>query len=450
MDGHELEMISVDNCCNWRKQLQNIFGRDVPVKLDLFHAVKRVSQAIPKNMPLRKEVVRQLRQVFRLKNDCAVSRLQPTPSTEEVMQNFQAFRSEMEEVVSKEVRDAFNSLQLHIRKGCLSNVPAGCGTNRNERLHRLLNKSALCVGRIGPQLAEALLAGIFFRWNEVKMSGLFILPVPQYPSLHEKGTSVVNTTPGNSMSGPTANLPTEINPNQRETRVVQRRKESMVEMHDLCHALFQAWVSASAQTPMFCATMTPVKFAASFLNGEYTFRSHAIWSKIPNPDELHGMRLAPDPVAQLLPNRDSPHGSMSALQEWAQQQGRSTLTITTSSTLPFLLVSCDVMAKEAVTFVVIVDAGKTVQVHRIAECDESTMDRNPPDDRPLESLERIGKGCRCGDSATKSATVQSCTTSATYKSRCPCFRNNRPCGLSCKCRSCNNPHGARAISMGVT
>ena len=49
MDEQELEMISVDNCCNWRRQLQNIFGTDVPVKLDLFHAVKRLSQVTGHN-----------------------------------------------------------------------------------------------------------------------------------------------------------------------------------------------------------------------------------------------------------------------------------------------------------------------------------------------------------------------------------------------------------------
>ena len=89
--------------------------------------------------------------------------------------------------------------------------------------------------------------------------------------------------------------------------------------------------------------------------------------------------------------------------------GHNSNSITTSSTLPFLLIPCDAMAKEAVTFVVIVDDGNTVQVNRIAECEEFTADLPPPNGRPLSSFEGIRKGCHCGRSATKSATIQSCT-----------------------------------------
>ena len=93
-------------------------------------------------------------------------------------------------------------------------------------------------------------------------------------------------------------------------------------------------------TPMFSAAMTPVKFAASIINCEDTFCSHAIWSKIPDHDQLHGMSLATDPVAQLSLNRDSPQGPMSALQQWAQQQGQSTLS---PRAAPYLSCSSPVM-----------------------------------------------------------------------------------------------------------
>lgn len=52
-------------------------------------------------------------------------------------------------------------LLVHIRKGCLSGIPPGHGTNRNERLHRDLNH---CLGhsRYGVELAYGLITSVFF------------------------------------------------------------------------------------------------------------------------------------------------------------------------------------------------------------------------------------------------------------------------------------------------
>ena len=47
-----LTVIIVDNCCNVRKKLVDIFGRQLSVRLDLFHAVKRFSNIIPKSLLL--------------------------------------------------------------------------------------------------------------------------------------------------------------------------------------------------------------------------------------------------------------------------------------------------------------------------------------------------------------------------------------------------------------
>ena len=38
----------VDNCCKLRNKIKNIFGPHVSVKLDLFHAVQRITKTIPK------------------------------------------------------------------------------------------------------------------------------------------------------------------------------------------------------------------------------------------------------------------------------------------------------------------------------------------------------------------------------------------------------------------
>lgn len=54
----------------------------------------------------------------------------------------------------------------HIRKGFLSDIPIGCGTEKNERLHRHLNRSLLCgVSKIGPELAIAVMTCVLYAWN---------------------------------------------------------------------------------------------------------------------------------------------------------------------------------------------------------------------------------------------------------------------------------------------
>jgi len=54
---------------------------------------------------------------------------------------------------------------VHIDRRCLSHIEPGEGTNRNERLHRDINK-ILCNSRYGVELGYALLACTFFHHNE--------------------------------------------------------------------------------------------------------------------------------------------------------------------------------------------------------------------------------------------------------------------------------------------
>ena len=54
---------------------------------------------------------------------------------------------------------------VHISKGCSSYIPVGAGTNRNEILHHYLKNSALAIGRIGTELAHALLCVLLYAWN---------------------------------------------------------------------------------------------------------------------------------------------------------------------------------------------------------------------------------------------------------------------------------------------
>ena len=52
-----------------------------------------------------------------------------------------------------------------MNKGCLSDIPVGCGSERNENLHKCM-KNAASKGRIGVLLALALFSSFLYKWNE--------------------------------------------------------------------------------------------------------------------------------------------------------------------------------------------------------------------------------------------------------------------------------------------
>ena len=86
------------------------------------------------------------------------------------------------------VMDALDRIRVHISKSCLSGIPPGCGTNRNENLHKIINPFfSRC--RIGIPLALALLTILFHRHNKR------LLDTQPLPVLHAralKSTSLPN------------------------------------------------------------------------------------------------------------------------------------------------------------------------------------------------------------------------------------------------------------------
>ena len=66
----------------------------------------------------------------------------------------------------QDVVESINDLRDHIIRGCLSDIPPGEGTERNERLHDFLSSSLLCGAKtLSPELAIAILAYILYVWN---------------------------------------------------------------------------------------------------------------------------------------------------------------------------------------------------------------------------------------------------------------------------------------------
>ncbi len=117
---------------------------------------------------LRKQLMKDLRLCFRKSSDIGDERKENTPPPTVIEHNIVNFLTKWkdEEVENTKILpvlacDEIEKLLVHVRLGCLSDIPSGIGTNRNERLHRKIRKW-LRRSRIGVCLAVALLSTIFY------------------------------------------------------------------------------------------------------------------------------------------------------------------------------------------------------------------------------------------------------------------------------------------------
>lgn len=160
-------MICVDDFCHVRNKYNKIFP-DTLVKLDLFHACQRVTKTVNKADAIGNSFMHDFSQVFRRDEDQGSTRLQNTPGEKQLEKNLNSFLERWINVPNGPLGNLqttreIESLRLHIQKGCLSDIPPGCGTERNEHLHRLLNRSLITGStRISVQLAIALLTILFY------------------------------------------------------------------------------------------------------------------------------------------------------------------------------------------------------------------------------------------------------------------------------------------------
>ena len=79
--------IYVDNCCYVRKQLQEIFGNDVLVKLDLFHAIQRITRSMSKYHTLFMSCVHDFKMSLPNPLDLGKGRTMHTPGSTVINRN---------------------------------------------------------------------------------------------------------------------------------------------------------------------------------------------------------------------------------------------------------------------------------------------------------------------------------------------------------------------------
>ena len=164
--GQPVTTVYIDDCCKLRKKIKTVFGLETNVKLDLFHAIQRITKTLSRKHPMYHQCLFSLRQVFREFGDSGEHRITETPSTETLMQKLSDFCSKWNTTAiwTHETDTAAKNLQKHISAGCLSGIPPGHGTNHNERFHRFL-RSFFNRSKIGITLAYALMSVLIHAHN---------------------------------------------------------------------------------------------------------------------------------------------------------------------------------------------------------------------------------------------------------------------------------------------
>ena len=163
---HSIETICIDDCCKNRLKYQSVFP-NAHVKLDISHACQRVIRSLSSNHVLKSQFAKEFGLIFRENNDLGEQRLRSTPSERQIEENLDSllkrWKSIPDTCFTQESLKRVDGLRVQIKKGCLSRIPPGFGTERNEQLHRLLNRSLLSgATRISVELAVALLTVLFY------------------------------------------------------------------------------------------------------------------------------------------------------------------------------------------------------------------------------------------------------------------------------------------------
>ena len=170
--GRAVREVHIDNCCTLGNKIQQLFGPETKVYLDLFHAEARFIRTISKKHSHYHSCVNDFRLVFRQRNDLGSDRTKPTADPHTMIQNMDAFIQkwcsvkdvQQKRLFTERSDEELSALRVHMEGGCLSGIKAHRGTNKNEALHRYLNRY-FQVPKIGVDVAYALLMTLLVIYN---------------------------------------------------------------------------------------------------------------------------------------------------------------------------------------------------------------------------------------------------------------------------------------------
>ncbi len=143
----------------------------MPSKAWYFSCNTKIVQKIPKKHPFHSQCAADLRQVFRHNGDHGIKRTRSTPCSAKMLANLNLFVHRWENIVydsnhvlSIAALHEIEKLKVHIKKGCLNDIPVGCGTNRNEAFHQYI-RTYFHQSRVGVLVAYALMMVIIYQFN---------------------------------------------------------------------------------------------------------------------------------------------------------------------------------------------------------------------------------------------------------------------------------------------
>ena len=95
---NQLKIVYVDDCCKLRNKIREVFGYNITIKLDLFHAIQQITKTLSKKHSHYQQCIQDLRRVFRCKGDFEITRLSNTPSIEIIHKNMEDFVTKWDKI----------------------------------------------------------------------------------------------------------------------------------------------------------------------------------------------------------------------------------------------------------------------------------------------------------------------------------------------------------------
>ena len=505
-----LKVVYVDDCCKLRHKIMKVFGSNVVVKLDLFHAVQRITKTLPKKHSLYKNCRQELRLVFRCKGDCEMTRLSSTPSAAIIQENLDNFVIKWkdatdlkgENLFKPETLSAIKNLKQHISAGCLSDIPPGGGTNKNERLHEHI-KNYFNRSRIGILLAYSLLHMIIYVHNssETVKGKRIVRPIaastckpvsidptytptkpigiiPKFYSLNpeKQGYDHWEMDLSEEIIDMGIILPVYHNSLKKYQVLEGLLKEKLVQASKKVFS-FQEFQPGRMTTHLTditteidnCGlTIVPVNtdgncfFAAVSININFNPNLHSEkFTKMNNPESL-SMKLREAFVTEITGDHRSIYENFVELNEGVNYMDEATkflqsgyfasvlgdlmplamATILNSTILIFTRSSCSPMYVTPLSG----QSEKTVFLiydprgpgHYDAALPYKCTN-GPP--HTVSEVPQSQTSCNCG--VNKKHPVTSCAPNPVYSSRCKCYKQSKPCNSLCHCKSCSNPYGVK-------
>ena len=334
----------------------------------------------------------------------------------------------------EETKEALRRLRVHIHRGCLASIPPTGGTNRNERIHRHLNASALNVGRIGPELAHSLLKGIVFCWNEKKEGRGWSMP---YSNCHATQPLSATKSVAESVVSNTAAQDSQL----RSGRAQSSAAVYAQEVHDAMHGLEHMWLQLS-EDGQFKANCDAIKLAMTYNYRHEILRT--IKAMHENLDEtsvqihsygpMDGINSLDD-IIQNMHTESFLEGSIMIM------TGCPTFTyvplhISSSPTLHLVHVSANQTTWKCWS------ALKPAAYMPIA-ASPGTVTKTLP-------MTRKKLSCRCGENASRKRKQPNgcCAYTTKGTTRCHCLAEKQSCTHACGCKGCHNPKG-RNFGRGI-